>query len=143
MNQSRLLPGGPSSSERSTVGPRVLSLLPRLDLTNLDPNSSQLASFKKKSRTTIAYNMPSTPTLSDIWEHTLTNIFRYDSKSETGKLLRSWDKHHKLEQFYQLLSWDIEEFTSHGALNSYMEKPNCENPSHLHPQTDVQAKTIC
>ena len=70
--------------------------------------------------------MPSTPTLSDIWEHTLTNILRYDSKSETGRLLRFWVKHHKLEEYYQLLSWDIEEFTSHGALNSSMEKPNCE-----------------
>ena len=31
MDQRRLLPGGPSSSEGSTVGPRFLSLLPRLD----------------------------------------------------------------------------------------------------------------
>ena len=45
MDQRRLLPGGPSSSEGSTVGPRVLPLLPRLDLTNLDPNSSHNSKF--------------------------------------------------------------------------------------------------
>ena len=56
-------PGEPCSSEGSTVGHRVLSLLPRLDVTNLDPNSSQVPSFKTKSRTTTPYNMPSTPTL--------------------------------------------------------------------------------
>ena len=68
--------------------------------------------------------MPFTPKLSGIWEHTLTAILRHDHKSETGEVLRLWVKHHKLEEFYQLLSWDIEEFTSDGALSYYMEKPN-------------------
>ena len=48
MDQRRLLPGGPSRSVGSTVGPRVLSLLPRLDLTNLDPNSCQIPEFQDK-----------------------------------------------------------------------------------------------
>ena len=70
--------------------------------------------------------MPSTPKLSDIWEHALTKILGYGSKSEAHTVLRLWVKHHKLEELYQLLSWDIEEFTSHGTLSSYMEKPNFE-----------------
>ena len=43
-----LLPHKPSSSERSTVGPRVLSLLPRLDLTNLDANTNQIPKYQDK-----------------------------------------------------------------------------------------------
>ena len=46
MDQRRLLPGEPSSSEGSTVGPRVLSQLPRPDLTNLDTNLSQIPNFQ-------------------------------------------------------------------------------------------------
>ena len=33
------------STYLTTVGPRVLSLLPRLDLSNLDPSSSQIQGF--------------------------------------------------------------------------------------------------
>ena len=52
---------------------------------------------------------------------------------KTGRLLMFWVKHNQLEQFHHFLSWDIEEFTSHGALSSYMGKPNCEKSIHLHP----------
>ena len=52
MDQRRLQPGEPSSSEGSTVGPRVLSLLPRLDSTNLDPNSSQIQNFQDNIKRT-------------------------------------------------------------------------------------------
>ena len=100
------------------------SLLPRLDLTNLDPQSKFQVSRQNQEQQHHP-TCPSTPTLSGIWEHMLTNILRYDSQSETGRLLRLWVRNHKLEQFCQLLSWVIEEFTSHGALNSYMEQPNC------------------
>ena len=72
--------------------------------------------------------MPSTPKLSDIWEYTLTEVLGHDSKSDTGRLLRFWVKHHKLEEFYQLLLLDAEEFTSHGALSSYMKSTNCSKP---------------
>ena len=49
----------------------------------------------------------------------------HDSKSETGKVLSFSVKCHKLEEFYQLLSWDVEEFTSHGALSYYIEGCCC------------------
>ena len=77
--------------------------------------------------------MPSTPKLSDIWECTLARILGHDCKSETGRVLKFWVRHHKLEEFYQLLSWDLEEFTSHGALSSHMENQFVKNPCHLHP----------
>ena len=47
--------------------------------------------------------MPSTPKLSDIWEHTQTKMLGHCSKSETGEVLGLWVKHHKLEEFNQLL----------------------------------------
>ena len=66
--------------------------------------------------------MPSTPKLSDIWEYTLTEMLGYESKSETTEVLRLWVKNHQLEAFNQLIIWDVDEFTDHGALSSYMEK---------------------
>ena len=57
--------------------------------------------------------MPSTPKLSETLEHTLTKMLGHGSKSETGRVLKLWVKHHKLQEFIQLLSWDNEEFTSH------------------------------
>ena len=62
--------------------------------------------------------MPPT-TSSDNWEHTLTSILRYDSKSETGRSLRFWVEHHKLEQ------WDMEEHKSWSIELTY-GKTNCE-----------------
>ena len=46
----------------------------------------------------------------------------HESKSETTDVLRLWVKNHQLEAFNQLIIWDVDEFTDHGALSSYMEK---------------------
>ena len=46
--------------------------------------------------------MPSTPKLSDIREYSLAEILGHDSKSDTGKSLRFWNKTHKIDEFYQL-----------------------------------------
>ena len=55
--------------------------------------------------------MPSTPKLSDIWECTLTEMLGHDSQNDTGRSLRFWVEYHKLEGFYQLLLWDVDNFT--------------------------------
>ena len=68
--------------------------------------------------------MPSTRKPSDIWEYTLTKMLGHDSKSETGKVLRFWVKCHKLEGYYQLLLWDVDDYTDHAALRSYMQMPS-------------------
>ena len=52
MDQRRLLPGGPSCSDGSTVRPRVLSLLPRLDLTNLEPIQALFIIFCRSREST-------------------------------------------------------------------------------------------
>ena len=41
-----------SAEDRGRIDTRVLSLLPRLDLANLDPNSSQIQNFEDKIKRT-------------------------------------------------------------------------------------------
>ena len=53
-------------------------------------------------------------------------MFGHDSKSDIVKSLRYWDETHTLEEFYQLLLWDVGDFTDHGALSSYMQKADSE-----------------
>ena len=81
--------------------------------------------------------MPSTPKLCDIWEYTLTEMLGHDSQNDTGRSLRFWAKNHKLEGFYHLLLWDVDNFTDNGALSSHMEKTESEEAFHaIHtPQT--------
>ena len=52
--------------------------------------------------------MPSTPKLSDILEY--TEMLDHDSRSDSGKPLRFWVKTHKIDEFYQLLLWDVDDF---------------------------------
>ena len=37
--------------------------------------------------------------LSEIWEHTITKIFKEDPKSEVGIMIREWVIFNKLEDF--------------------------------------------
>ena len=75
--------------------------------------------------------MPSTPKLSDIWEYTLTEMLGHDSRSDTGKSLWFWVKTNKIDELYKLLLWDVDDFTNHGALSSYMEKADSEESFHM------------
>ena len=75
--------------------------------------------------------MPSTPKLSDIWEYTPTEMFGHDSKSDTVKSLRFWAKTHQMDEFYQLLLWDIDNFIDNGVFSSYMEKADSEKSFHM------------
>ena len=81
--------------------------------------------------------MPSTPKLSDIWEYTLTEMLDHDSKTDTGRTLRFWVKTHKIDEFYKLLVWDVDDFTDHGALSSYMERADSEETSQM-PATPLK-----
>ena len=87
MDQRRLLPGGPSRLEGSTVGPRVLSLLSRVHFIQPRPSFKQFSKFNTSSRKTMQYNMPLTHKLCDIWEHTLTQMLGYDHKVKQIKHL--------------------------------------------------------
>ena len=60
--------------------------------------------------------MPETIHLSDLWEHTITKIFKHDLKSELGIMIREWVMLNKLENFNSLWNYTIDDFTPSGNL---------------------------
>ena len=59
--------------------------------------------------------------LSDLWEHTLAKVFKHDSKSQMGLMLKPWIIFNKLESFNSILNYPIYDFTPSGNL-SYMNQ---------------------
>ena len=54
--------------------------------------------------------------LSYLWEHTITKIFKHDSKSELGLMIKQWIIFNKLENFNSILNYPIDDFTPSGNL---------------------------
>ena len=65
--------------------------------------------------------MTDTNHLSDLWEHTITKVFKHDSKSQLGLMLKQWINFNKLENFNSILNYPIDDFTPSGNL-SYMNQ---------------------
>ena len=70
--------------------------------------------------------MPAIIHLSDIWEHTLTEVLNHYPKTEVGINMRAWVKHNKLEDFNSLLSFTADDFTPSGSLCYFKEKADSE-----------------
>ena len=70
--------------------------------------------------------MPSIFHLEAIWEHTLTEILKYDNKSDVRIMIRTWVKHHKLENFGSLFNHTPDNFTPSSPLSYYKEKVDSE-----------------
>ena len=66
--------------------------------------------------------MPTIIHLSDICEHTLTEILNHDPKSEVGIIMRTWVKHNKLEDFTSLLTYDLNNVIPTGIVCYYKDK---------------------
>ena len=67
--------------------------------------------------------MQETIHLSDLWEHTITKIFKHDPESELGIMIRQWVIYNKLEDFNSLLNYTDEDLIPHGHGNlSYYEE---------------------
>ena len=54
--------------------------------------------------------------LCDLWEHTIVKVFKHDSKSEVGLMLKQWIKFNKLENFNSILNYTIDDSTPSGNL---------------------------
>ena len=54
--------------------------------------------------------------LSYLWEHTIFKIFKHDSKSELGLMIKQWIIFKKLENFNSILNYLIDDFTPSGNL---------------------------
>ena len=65
--------------------------------------------------------MTDTNYLSDLWEHTITKVFKHDSKSKLGLMLKQWIIFNKLENFNSILNYPNDDFTPSGNL-SYMNQ---------------------
>ena len=70
--------------------------------------------------------MPAIIHLSDIWEHTLTEILNHDPKAEVGIIISAWVKHNKLEDFNSLLALNVDDFTPCGILCYFKDKADSE-----------------
>ena len=67
--------------------------------------------------------MQETIHLSDLWEHTITKIFKHDAASELGIMITQWVIYNKLEDFNSLLKYTDEDLIPHGvgSLSYYNE----------------------
>ena len=65
--------------------------------------------------------MTDTNHLCDLWEHTITKVFKHESKSQLGLMLKQWIIFNKLENFNSILKYTIDDFTPSGNL-SYMNQ---------------------
>ena len=54
--------------------------------------------------------------LCDLWEHTIVKVFKHDSKSQMGFMLKQWIIFNKLENFNSILNYPIDDFTPSGNL---------------------------
>ena len=55
--------------------------------------------------------------LCDLWEHTIAKVFKNDSKSQLGLMLKQWIIFNKLKNFNSILNYTIDDFTPSGNLS--------------------------
>ena len=61
--------------------------------------------------------MSETTHLCELQEHTIAKVFKHDSKSELGLMLKQWVIFNKLENFNSILNYIIDDFTPSGNLS--------------------------
>ena len=66
--------------------------------------------------------MPAMFHLNIIWEHTLTEILNHD----LGSIIRTWVKHHKLENFSSLFNHTPDKFAASSSLSYCKDKVDSE-----------------
>ena len=82
--------------------------------------------------------MQETIHLSDIWEHTITKIFKLDPKYKVDHMIRQWVIYNKLEDPNSLLNYTDEDFKPHGGGNLSHYKENGDSVVELMSTTPLQ-----
>ena len=82
--------------------------------------------------------MQQTIHLSDLWEHTITKIFKHDAESELGIIIRQWVIYNKLEDFNSLLKYTDEDLVPHGHGKLSFYKENDDSVVKLMSPTPLQ-----
>ena len=82
--------------------------------------------------------MEETIHLSDLWEHTITKIFKLDPKYKVDQMIRQWVIYNKLEDFNSLLNYTDEDFKPYGGGNLSYYKENGDSVVKIMPTTPLQ-----
>ena len=82
--------------------------------------------------------MQETIHLSDLWEHTITKIFKLDPKYKVDQMIRQWVIYNKLEDFNSLLNYTDEDFKPYGGGNLSYYKENGDSVVKIMPTTPLQ-----
>ena len=82
--------------------------------------------------------MQETIHLSDLWEHTITKIFKFDPKYEVDQMIRQWVIYNKLEDFNSLLNYTDKDFRPFGGGNLSYYKENGDSVVKMMPTTPLQ-----
>ena len=94
--------------------------------------------FKIHFQFYIKLKMQQTIHLSDLWEHTITKIFKHDPESELDIMLRQWVIYNKLEDFNSLLKYTDEDLIPHGVVNLSFYKENGDSVVKMMSPTPLQ-----
>ena len=86
----------------------------------------------------VQIKMQETIHLSDLWEHTITKIFKHDPESELGIMIRQWVIYNKLEDFNSLLKYTDEDLKPHGVGNLSYYKENGDSVVKMMSHTPLQ-----
>ena len=86
----------------------------------------------------VQIEMEETIHLSDLWEHTITKIFKHDPESELGIIIRQWVIYNKLEDFNSLLKYTDEDLIPHGHGNLSFYKENADSVGKMMSPTPLQ-----
>ena len=82
--------------------------------------------------------MQETIHLSDLWEHTITKIFKLDPKYEVDQNIRQWVIYNKLEDLNSLMNYTDEDFKPFGGGKLSYYKENGDSVVKMIPTTPLQ-----
>ena len=75
---------------------------------------------------------------SDLWESTITKIFKLDSKYKVDHMIRQWVIYNKLEDFNSLLNYTDKDFKPHGGDNLSYYKENGDSVAKMMSTTPLE-----
>ena len=82
--------------------------------------------------------MEETIHLSDLWEHTITKVFKLDPKYKVDQIIRQRVIYNELEDFSSLLNYTDEDFKPYGSGNLSYYKENGDSVVKIMPTTPLQ-----
>ena len=86
----------------------------------------------------IQIKMQQTIHTSDLWEHTITKIFKHDRESEIDIMIRQSVIYNKLEDFNSLLNYTDEDLIPHGVGHLSFYKENGDSVVKMMSPTPLQ-----